>query len=88
MGIIAWIIFGFIIGLIARALVPGRQSMGFVMTTLLGIAGSIIGGRVASAIGGGPTTGFHTSGFIGSILGAIVLLLVAGYAIGPRRRTV
>lgn len=88
MGIIAWIVFGFIIGLIARAIVPGRQGMGFVMTTLLGIAGSIVGGLVASALGGGPATGFRTSGFVGSLIGAIVLLVVAGMVTGPRHRTV
>jgi uncharacterized membrane protein YeaQ/YmgE (transglycosylase-associated protein family) len=88
MGIIAWIVFGFIIGLIARAVVPGKQGMGFLMTTLLGIAGSIVGGLVASAISGGSATGFQTSGFIGSLLGAIVLLVVAGMVWGPRRRTV
>ncbi len=90
MGIIAWIIFGFIIGLIARALVPGRQHMGFAMTTILGIAGSLIGGFVGSAIHGGENgvNGFHSAGWIGSILGAIVLLLVAGALLGPRRRVV
>ncbi len=89
MGIIAWIIFGFIVGLIARAIVPGRQSMGFVMTTLLGVAGSIIGGLVASAIWGHGGAGqFQSSGFIGSIIGAIVLLLIGGAVTGPRRRTV
>jgi uncharacterized membrane protein YeaQ/YmgE (transglycosylase-associated protein family) len=88
MGILAWIIFGFIIGLIARAVMPGKQSMGFVMTTLLGVAGSIIGGLVASAITGGSATGFHPSGFIGSLIGAIVLLFIAGMVTGPRRRTV
>ncbi len=86
MGIIAWIIFGFIVGLIARALMPGKQSMGFVMTTLLGIAGSVIGGLIASALGGGDATGFHGAGLIGSILGAIVLLFLAGVVTGPRRR--
>jgi uncharacterized membrane protein YeaQ/YmgE (transglycosylase-associated protein family) len=88
MGILAWIIFGFIIGLIARAVMPGKQSMGFVMTTLLCVAGSIIGGLVASAITGGSATGFHPSGFIGSLIGAIVLLFIAGMVTGPRRRTV
>jgi uncharacterized membrane protein YeaQ/YmgE (transglycosylase-associated protein family) len=87
MGILAWIVFGFIIGLIARAVVPGKQSMGFVMTTLLGIAGSLIGGLVASALSGGQTTGFQTSGFIGSLIGAILLLVIAGMVMGPRRRT-
>ncbi|HEX9306765.1 MAG TPA: GlsB/YeaQ/YmgE family stress response membrane protein [Anaeromyxobacter sp.] len=88
MGIIAWIVFGFIIGLIARAVVPGRQGMGFVMTTLLGVAGSLVGGLVASALSGGSATAFQASGFIGSLIGAIVLLLVAGMVTGPRRRTV
>jgi uncharacterized membrane protein YeaQ/YmgE (transglycosylase-associated protein family) len=88
MGIIAWIVFGFIVGLIARAIVPGRQGMGFILTTALGVAGSLIGGIVASALTGGSATGFHASGFIGSLIGAIVLLLVAGMVTGPRRRTV
>ncbi len=88
MGIIAWIVFGFIVGLIARAVVPGRQAMGFVLTTVLGIAGSLIGGLVASALTGGSATGFRPSGFIGSLVGAIVLLLVAGFVSGPRRRAV
>lgn len=88
MGIIAWIVFGFVIGLIARAIVPGRQGMGFIMTTLLGVAGSLVGGLVASALGGGSATGFHAAGFIGSLIGAIVLLVVAGMVTGPRHRTV
>lgn len=86
MGIIAWIVFGFIVGLIARAIMPGKQSMGFVLTTLLGIAGSVIGGLIASALGGGDATGFHGSGIIGSVIGAIVLLFLAGLVTGPRRR--
>jgi uncharacterized membrane protein YeaQ/YmgE (transglycosylase-associated protein family) len=87
MGIIAWIVFGFVVGLLARAIMPGKQSMGFVMTTLLGIAGSVIGGLVASAVGGGgDVTGFRGAGFIGSIIGAIVLLFLAGMVTGPRRR--
>ncbi len=88
MGIIAWIVFGFIVGLIARALVPGRQGMGFIMTTLLGVAGSLIGGVVASALWGGSATRFEPSGFIGSLIGAIVVLVIAGMVMGPRRRTV
>jgi len=88
MGIIAWIVFGFIVGLIARAVVPGRQGMGFVMTTLLGVAGSLIGGLVASALFGGSATQFQPSGLIGSIIGAVILLFVAGMVMGQRRRTV
>lgn len=88
MGIIAWIVFGFIIGLIARAVVPGKQSLGFVMTTLLGVAGSIIGGLVVSTLAGAPATALQPAGFIGSLIGAILLLVIAGMAFGPRRRTV
>ena len=86
MGIIAWIVFGFIIGLIARAVVPGKQSMGFVLTTLLGIAGSVVGGLVASALSHSDASGFSTSGFFGSLIGAIVLLLIWGAVTGPRKR--
>lgn len=88
MGIIAWIVFGFIVGLIARAIVPGRQHMGFIATTLLGIIGSVIGGLVASAIqGGGSLADWHSAGWIGSIIGAIVLVFVAGGLFtGSRRR--
>lgn len=86
MGIIAWIVFGFVVGLIARAVVPGKQGMGLIMTTLLGIAGSLVGGLVASAITGGDATGMHGAGFIGSLIGAVLLLVVAGMVMGPRRR--
>jgi uncharacterized membrane protein YeaQ/YmgE (transglycosylase-associated protein family) len=86
MGIIAWIVFGFIVGLLARAIVPGRQHMGFIMTTLLGVAGSLIGGLIASAIGGGSVTEMHGAGFIGSLIGAIALLVIASAALGGRRR--
>jgi uncharacterized membrane protein YeaQ/YmgE (transglycosylase-associated protein family) len=88
MGIIAWIVFGFVVGLIARAVVPGRQSMGFVMTTLLGIAGALAGGLVGSALMGGPATAFEPAGFIGALIGAIALLVIAGLVTGPRRRTI
>jgi len=86
MGIIAWIVFGFVIGLLARAIVPGRQHMGFIMTTLLGVAGSLIGGLVATAITGGSMQEMHGAGWIGSLIGAILLLVIAGAAMGGRRR--
>jgi uncharacterized membrane protein YeaQ/YmgE (transglycosylase-associated protein family) len=85
MGVISWMVFGFIVGLVARAVVPGRQGMGFVMTTLLGVAGSLAGGLVATALSGGDA-GFRTSGLLGSVVGAIVLLIIAGLVTGPRRR--
>jgi uncharacterized membrane protein YeaQ/YmgE (transglycosylase-associated protein family) len=88
MGIIAWIVFGFIVGLLARAVVPGRQHMGFILTTLLGVAGSLVGGLVTAAIAGRPVSELHGAGFLGSLVGAVLVLVIAGAALGSRRRTV
>ena len=74
---IIWsIIIGFIAGLIARFLVPGADSMGFMLTTLLGVAGSIVGGLIGRVISK-PVEGakFHPAGFLMSIVGAILLLV-------------
>jgi uncharacterized membrane protein YeaQ/YmgE (transglycosylase-associated protein family) len=73
---IIWsIIIGFVVGLCARAIMPGVQHLGFIMTTLLGIGGSILGGLIGR-IFSRPTPGaaFHPAGFIMSIIGAIILL--------------
>jgi uncharacterized membrane protein YeaQ/YmgE (transglycosylase-associated protein family) len=77
---IIWsIIVGFIVGLIARAVVPGVQHMGFIMTTLLGIAGSIVGGLIARIFSRPePGSAFHPAGLILSIIGAIILLFIWG----------
>jgi uncharacterized membrane protein YeaQ/YmgE (transglycosylase-associated protein family) len=86
MGIIAFIIFGFIVGLIARALMPGPQRMGLLMTTVLGIVGSFVGGFLASLVTNRSVFDLSTSGFIGSLLGAMLVLFLFG--IGMRRRIV
>lgn len=78
-GLCSWIVLGFLAGLIARALMPGRQAMGFIATTLLGIAGSFAGGFLASVIWGGGWRIISTQSFIGSVVGAVVLLAVAGF---------
>jgi uncharacterized membrane protein YeaQ/YmgE (transglycosylase-associated protein family) len=83
MTIIGWIIFGLVIGIIAKLLMPGRDPGGFVITILLGIAGSLLGGFVGRALGlyGPDQSG---AGWIMSIIGA-VLLLVLYRAIARRR---
>lgn len=81
--IIGWIVFGIIAGAIARLLVPGRQSIGLLGTMVVGIVGSFIGGFVASLFNGGDM--FQASGWIGSILGAILLLVVFVGATHRRR---
>lgn len=83
MAILAWIVFGLVVGLIARALLPGPQPMGLVMTTLLGVAGSLLGGFVGSLIAGYPVTAMHGAGWIGSVIGAVVVLVLVG-AVGRR----
>ena len=70
--IIGWVIFGLVVGLIARGIVPGEQPMGLFRTMLLGVAGSFIGGLVGYFIVGGSL--IQSSGWIGSIIGAIALL--------------
>jgi len=77
--IIEYIIVGFIVGLIARAIMPGAQHLGFIMTTVLGIAGSIVGGLIARLFSKPPPgSSFHPAGFILSIIGAIILLFIWG----------
>jgi uncharacterized membrane protein YeaQ/YmgE (transglycosylase-associated protein family) len=77
--IIGWIIFGIIAGAIARLLVPGRQPMGILMTMFLGIVGSLAGGLITWAVMGSPERGFEPSGWIMSIIGAIVVLWIYIY---------
>ena len=82
MGIIAWILFGLVVGIIAKLLMPGRDPGGFIVTILLGIAGALLGGFIGQAMGwyaeGEP------AGWIVSILGAILLLAL--YRMLVRRR--
>ena len=72
---------GFVVGLLARAILPGSQSLGIVLTALLGIAGSFAAGFVGQALGWYQAG--QGAGFIGSVLGAIVLLFVVGKLKGP-----
>jgi uncharacterized membrane protein YeaQ/YmgE (transglycosylase-associated protein family) len=85
--LITVIIVGLIAGFIARAIVPGRQSMGIGATILLGIVGSFIGGFLGFLIFGKDAgDGFlQPSGIIGSIIGAIIALLIYGAVTGRRR---
>jgi uncharacterized membrane protein YeaQ/YmgE (transglycosylase-associated protein family) len=78
MAIIGWIIFGLIVGLIARLLMPGTQSMGLIMTILLGVAGSFVGGYIASIATGRSLSDAGPSGWIGAVLGALLLLFLYG----------
>ncbi len=73
--VISWAIFGLLVGAIARMLYPGRQQIGILMTMVLGVAGSLIGGMIAWAFVGGPERGpFDGAGWIMSIIGAMIVV--------------
>ena len=78
MHVIGFILFGLIVGLLARAVFPGPQPMGWVMTAILGMVGSLVGGLIGHALWGGNSAdnalGFTTGGLISSILGAVLVL--------------
>ncbi|MFI7417921.1 GlsB/YeaQ/YmgE family stress response membrane protein [Nonomuraea sp. NPDC049684] len=86
MGIIAWTILGLVAGLLARVLVPGKDQQGLIITLVLGIAGALLGGFVATQV-------FHVSGIQGffnlstwvcAVVGAAVLLLAYNLVTGRR----
>jgi uncharacterized membrane protein YeaQ/YmgE (transglycosylase-associated protein family) len=82
MGILAWILFCLVVGVIAKLLMPGRDPGGFIITILLGIAGALMGGFIGRAMGFyGEGQG---AGWIMSILGAVILLAL--YRMMARRR--
>lgn len=80
MSIFAFLLLGLVAGLLARALMPGRQSMGLVMTMFLGMAGSFVGGFLASFLTGHSLMDFHATGLIGSIIGSLALLALFGFS--------
>ena len=74
------IIIGFIVGLIARAIMPGADQMGFWMTSIIGIGGSLVGGLIGMVIKRpAPGAAFHPAGFLLSIIGAMILLYAMRY---------
>jgi uncharacterized membrane protein YeaQ/YmgE (transglycosylase-associated protein family) len=82
-----WLIVGLVAGAMARLLIPGRQPMGWVMTMLLGLLGSILGGLISLGLfGADPNNpGFHTGGLIMSIIGAVIILgIYVAYFHGTR----
>ena len=71
------VIVGFFVGLLARALLPGVDHLGFIATTLVGIVGSVIGGLIGNAIRRpAPGATFHPAGLFMSIVGGMVLLVI------------
>jgi uncharacterized membrane protein YeaQ/YmgE (transglycosylase-associated protein family) len=74
MGVLGWILFGLVVGIVAKLLMPGRDPGGFIITTLLGIVGAVIGGFLGRSLGlYGPG---EPAGFLMATLGAVVLLFI------------
>jgi uncharacterized membrane protein YeaQ/YmgE (transglycosylase-associated protein family) len=84
MSILLFLLFGLLIGFIARALMPGKQSMGLIATGLVGVIGSLLGGVVTNLVMGNDFGRLEPAGIIGSVVGALVVLFVYG-AIMRRR---
>jgi uncharacterized membrane protein YeaQ/YmgE (transglycosylase-associated protein family) len=82
MGIISWIIFGFIVGLLARAIMPGRDKMGLLATVLLGIGGGVLAGWIGQALGWYPEG--SGAGIIASVVGALIVLWIYNKVVSKR----
>ena len=84
MGILLWILFGLIVGVIAKFLMPGGGPRGIIITIVLGIVGALLGGWIASLLGIGDITGFNVYSMLIAIGGA--MLVLAAYRLLVRRR--
>ena len=82
MSVIGWILFGLVVGIVGKLLMPGRDPGGFIVTILLGVAGALLGGFVGQSLGfyreGEP------AGFLMAVLGSIILLLIYRMFVGRR----
>ena len=83
MGILGWIVFGLVIGALAKLIMPGRDGGGIIVTMLLGIVGALLGGFLGRAIGLYQPT--EPAGFVGALVGAILVLAIYRMATGRRR---
>jgi uncharacterized membrane protein YeaQ/YmgE (transglycosylase-associated protein family) len=74
-GVIAWILFGLVAGVIAKLIMPGRDPGGFIVTILIGIAGAFVGGFVGTQAGFGDISGFDLRSMALAVAGAVLLLI-------------
>jgi len=76
MGVFSWLLLGLLAGVLAKWIMPGRDGGGFVVTTLLGIAGAFVGGFLGSLVGLGSTGSLSMGSILTAVAGALVLLFV------------
>ncbi len=88
MGLIGFLVFGLVVGALARLLLPGKQKIGLVLTLVLGVIGSVIGGVIANALGRGDIFELNILGSVVAVVSAVALLAVAesaGIGAGDKR---
>ncbi|CNC96927.1 GlsB/YeaQ/YmgE family stress response membrane protein [Yersinia intermedia] len=76
MGILSWIIFGLIAGILAKWIMPGEDGGGFIMTVILGVVGALVGGYISVFFGMGKVDGFNFGSFVVAVVGSLVVLFV------------
>ncbi|MFN2180304.1 MAG: GlsB/YeaQ/YmgE family stress response membrane protein [Candidatus Promineifilaceae bacterium] len=84
MGILGWIIFGALAGLIASLITGRNERQGCLMNIIVGIIGASLGGWIMSLFGGSGVTGFNLPSFLVAVLGAVVLLAIVNFIFGRR----
>jgi uncharacterized membrane protein YeaQ/YmgE (transglycosylase-associated protein family) len=82
MGVVSWIVFGLIAGILARCIMPGVKHFGFIMTVILGVIGAVIGGAVSTALGFGDVNGFNIASIAIATVGAIIVLFIVHFISG------
>jgi len=83
-GILSWVLFGLVAGVIAKLLMPGRDAGGCILTIVIGIAGALLGGWLATLFGFGGISGFDFRSLIIAVVGSILLLLIFRAVSGRR----
>ena len=84
-GLLSWIVFGLIAGAIAKFLTPGRDPGGCIITIIIGVIGSVLGGYLATLLGFGGISGFDLRSFFIAVIGSIILLFIWRMISGRRR---
>ena len=86
MGILSWILLGLVAGAIAKALHPGRDPQGCIVTMIIGIVGAVLGGWIATMLGWGTVDGFNIYSILVAVGGAVLALAIWNALSGRRRR--
>lgn len=84
-GLISWVIFGLVAGVVAKLLMPGKDPGGCIVTSLIGIAGALLGGFLATALGFGGVAAWDWRSFIIAVIGALLLLAIYRAVRGRKR---